>query len=203
MAFGFHLFTNRARSFEELWKDLDEVAGPLQFFPVSSRSDLTKTIYRRKQGEPDLSILMEPKPDHVESYVHPITEEHLRVYGPELLVTLFSNLCIRLDANVARTFPDTGYFIVTPSELDAQLAFVDWYQYLSPKVILRWGLEYLGKGPFHKVETYPNGGCGIWLAASPEARLGRTNAAKYLGITLPKLYGRNPQTRANIEIAWD
>jgi hypothetical protein len=203
MLLAFHFFLNRAQSIEGLWKQLNEVAAAIQFFPIGSRPDVSKTTYRRKPGEPDLSILVDPNPDRVEHYIHPITEEHLRVYGPELLVRLFSNLCIRLDADLARTFPDTGYFIVTPPELNGQLAFIDWYQYLSPKLVSRWGLEYLRRGPFHRVEIYPNGGCGIWLAASPEPPLGRTKAAEYLGITLPKLYGRNPQTRENIEIPWD
>lgn len=203
MAFGFHLLTNTPRSLEQVRKDLDDVAAALKFSPTTATTEMSKRRYWRQEGEPGLSVLTDLAADYLQIYAHPITEEHLHVYGPELLVTFFSNLSIRLDAVLARTFPDTGHFIITASELNGTLAFLDWYQYLSLQVVRRWGLDYLQNGPFYKVESYPNEGCGIWLARSPYEPLRRAKAAEYLGITLPKLYGRNPQTRENVEIPWN
>jgi hypothetical protein len=161
------------------------------------------SVYRRRESDPGLDLFVDVKSDHSELYVFPVDDEQLLAYTPRAIVDFLSGLCIALDVVLGRMFSLVhGFGTVKEPELVGKLEFLDWYQYLSPRIVSRYGIEYLRGGPFYKIEEYPSGGCCILLADSPEQRLGRIKAAEYLGIKLPKLVGKNPITGQPLEIAW-
>jgi len=160
--------------------------------------------YRRNEREPVISASYEFGPSSFGMAFHPVKHEHFAVYGSDLLTKVFAEVCIKSNAALGRTFGESLYGTVKHEEVASSLQFVDWYQYLSKSIVQRLGgTEFLKQGPFFKVEEYANGACGIWLAPSPDQFLGRQRAAKYLGIELPKLYGKNPITGNPIGISWN
>jgi hypothetical protein len=204
VAFGFHLVVTHACPAEEVLRRLDEVVKALGFSSrASTEYGFKQRFYRQSDQHPELSVAFDFQPEHYELSMYPLEEMDVLAYSQEVLVNLWSNTGASLRAALGRTFLEIGYGTVQVSEIEGPLQFVDWYQYFSQRVVDRWGIRYLRDGPFHRVEEYANGACGIWLAKSPFERLNRRSAAEYLGVTLPKLFGKNPQTGEPMELSWN
>jgi hypothetical protein len=203
VALGFHIVVAGDRPAEQVFKCMDEVAGSLGFSPRESwENGFQQRSYRRSDQHPELCFWFDFRPGHYHAAMTPLVEKEVLVYGLDFLVGFWSGLCLHLDAALGRTYREGLYGTVDPSEIVGPLRFVDWYQFFSPGIVDRWGLKRLREGPFHTVEEYPSGACGIWLSNSPFERIPRSKAAEYLGVVLPKLYGKNPQTGEPMEISW-
>jgi hypothetical protein len=204
MAFGFHLIVNQICPTEEVLRRMDGVAGVLGFSTTASACHgYQQRCYRQGEHYPELKVAFNFQPQRYEISMYPLEEKEVLDYGAVVLVKLWSSISTSLDAALGRTFLDIGYGTIQPAEIEGPLQFLDWYQYFPSSVVNRWGISYLRAGPFYKVEEYSNGACGIWLAAFPFERLGRMKAAEYLGVKLPRLYGKNPQTGEQMYIPWD
>lgn len=181
-----------------------DTANRLGFSCVSKHTIVGETsVYRRRESDPGLELSFDTKSDHSELYVFPVDNARFLAYTPRAIVEFLSGLCIALDVGLGRMFSMVdGFGTVKETELVGKLEFLGWYQYPSPAIVSRYGIEYLREGPFYKIEEYPNGACCILLADSPQQKLGRVKAAEYLGIKLPKLLGKNPITGQPMEIAW-
>jgi hypothetical protein len=200
---GFHLVVKEYRTAAEVLRRMDEIAAALG---LSSRAaeeyGFHKRFYRLNERHPELPVAFEFQAEHYEVAMYPLEEKEMLAYTPEALVKFWSQTGRDLNGCLGRTFFGMRYGTVRPAEIEGPLQFVDWYQYFSPRIVDRWGISYLRKGPFYKVEEYSNGACGIWLTDSPLKQLGRRKAAEYLGIELPKLYVKNPQTGEQVEVPW-
>lgn len=204
MAFGFHLVTVGNLPANEVLSRVDGVASGLGFLSRASVwHGFHQRFYRQSDHHPELLVAFDFQTERCAVSVYPLEEKELLAYGSQLLVRLWSSVAISLHAALGRTFLDIGFGTIQTGEIDGPLLFVDWYQYYSLHLVERWGLPRLKEGPFYRVDEYPNGACGLWLAPSPLERLGRLKAAEYLGVQLPKLYGKNPQTGEQMEIPWN
>jgi hypothetical protein len=203
MALGFYIAVAGDRPAEEVFKCMDEVAGRLGLSPrETGKYGFQQRSYRRSDQDPELCFWFDFRPGHYHAAMSPLAEKEVLGYGLDFLVRFWSNLCLHLDAGLGRTYREGLYGAVDPSEIAGPLRFVDWYQFFSARIVARWGLDRLRQGPFYRLEEYPGGACGIWLSKSPFESIPRSKAAKYLGIVLPKLYGKNPQTGEPMEISW-
>lgn len=204
MSFGFHLVTIGDLPANEVLAQVDEIAKGLGFLSRGAvRHGFHQRFYRQGDEHPEFLVAFDFQTRRCNISIYPLEQKELLAYGPQLLVRFWSNVAISLHAALGRTFLDIGYGTIQAGEIDGPLVFVDWYQYYSLHLVERWGMSRLKEGPFYRVDEYPNGACGLWLAPSPFGRLGRLKAAEYLGVQLPKLFGKNPQTGEQMEIPWN
>lgn len=125
-------------------------------------------------------------------------------HGNEPLGQLLLEVCAEGDADLGRSFDESGTGSLEERETRLGPDSLDWIQYWGPAIVDRWGMEALRRGPFYRVHVYDNGGAGIWMGREPDqGMLSRRDAAAYLGLKLRPIYGRNPRTGKPVEIAWD
>jgi hypothetical protein len=124
-------------------------------------------------------------------------------YAPGRIADMFTRICVALDAPIGRSDLGLGHAFVNESEMDGDLAFVDWYQYLAPRIVDRLGRRRLLAAPAFQVTEHEGGGIVMLLADDPWSEgLARRPVADYLGIVLPPSPARNPATGEPIEIPW-
>ena len=124
------------------------------------------------------------------------------IFAPAAVVEMFTRICESLNVDLARTDQSGGIGLVQPSEVSGTLEFVDWFQYVGPRLATVLGRERLLTAPVFRVEERGHG-IMMMLAADPfEGNLPRRRVSEHLGITLRPLLGRNPATGAPIVIPW-
>jgi hypothetical protein len=123
--------------------------------------------------------------------------------GQDTVGRLFAGIARALEPTLARSFNELAHGVIKPSELGGALEFLDWFQYLSPAIAERVGLDSLRSLPQASVEVLSSGACFLWLPGSPiDVLSGRKAVAATLGITLRPLVALNPKTGQPMTIPW-
>jgi hypothetical protein len=139
-----------------------------------------------------VSVAIESGPPWASVALHPIKKEFRQSFGDERLRVVLRQLCEKLNATLGRTYGESLHGVVNRHEVESGPEWLDWFQYWSPAIISRWGIDRIKTGPFHLVELAPNGACAITLykgPEDPEQMALRAKAAEYLGIPLRRRVG--------------
>lgn len=124
-------------------------------------------------------------------------------YAPPRIADAFTHICAALDADLARSDLGGGYGYIQERELEGPLEFIDWYQYLGPRIVKRIGKERLLQSPAFRITELDRGAILMMLAAGPwDEDWSRLAVANHLGITLRPVTARNPKTGEPIVLNW-
>jgi hypothetical protein len=123
-------------------------------------------------------------------------------YAHARLAEMFTYACAAVDATLARSDPGPGHGFVQESELDGAIAFIDWYQYFSPRVVQRLGRERLLSAPAFRITEDEHGAIVMLLSAGPWEDFSRSRVAAHLGVTLRPVDAFNPVTGGQFRIPW-
>ena len=124
-------------------------------------------------------------------------------YAPPRIAEAFTSICTALDADLGRSDLGGGYGYIQERELEGPLEFIDWYQYLGPRIVERIGRERLLASPAFKITELDRDAILMMLAAGPwDEDWSRLAVANHLGITLRPATARNPKTGEPIVINW-
>jgi len=199
---GLHMWGPRVAP-EDFARRTDAISAAEHLRLVAEGRVSAEREYALRPEGPTISFFHDSQESWSQVWVF-VSEEAFQTLGQDLVGRVFVALSEALRPSLARSYDEGGHGIIKEPELSGSLEFIDWFQYLSPTLVSRWGLEVLRQGPFATVEALPSGACCLWLQGSPiDGLVGRRAAAEALGITLRPLIGRNPRTGEPIVIPWN
>lgn len=123
-------------------------------------------------------------------------------YTHARIAEVFTQACAHLDAYLGRSDGGPGCGFVQDGEIDGPLEFIDWYQYLGPRVVERLGRGLVLSAPAFRITEDGRGAVVMLLASGPWDDFSRRAVAAHLRVTLRPLYGRNPATGERVIIPW-
>jgi hypothetical protein len=200
---GFHAMCRRRLTEEDADRAFDNAASAigLALAGVDREADSTTRKYCDPGVTPlDFSYTLRPICQAVVlcGYDRPGSEP----YAPPRLAEMFTRICAGLDADLGRSDLGGGYGLIRETELDGPLEFIDWYQYIGPRIVERMGRDRLLASPAFRMTTLESGAIVMQLATGPWDDFSRTKVADHLGIRLRPLTGRNPMTGEPIVLNW-
>lgn len=181
----------------------DEAAAAVGMVLLGIEADAQRTA--RRYGEPGgiaLTFSYTLRPPCQLAMFGPYSPD-LRPYEPLRIADMFTRVCTVLHADIGRSDLGSGVGFVRESEVNGDLEFIDWYQYLGPRTVDRLGRERLLGAPAFQITEHKCGGVVMLLAPDPwSENFSRTRVADHLGIALRPLHARNPATGEPIVIQW-
>ena len=186
---------------ERFRSGIDGVAASEGLALVSQKREGAEREYGR-EGLPTVSFYHDAQRENSQVWGI-VTADGFMALGQETVARIFTGVASTLQPTLARSFDELAHGVIKMSELGGDLEFVDWFQYLSPAIVARWGVDALRDAPFASVDILTSGACYLWLRGSPiDVLTGRRAAADALGITLRQLTAKNPKTGEPVIIPW-
>lgn len=185
--FGFHAFFPANVPREDALRHADSAAAGVVLGCVGFEGGLRPRITYGRPGLSPLPVRFDFGERWNQWGMYPVAREVFEEHGAVAVGSFLRGLCERVGVVLGRSLKEDHHAVAHEREIEGPLEYIEWFQYLGPAHVARWGAEYLQRGPFHRVEVLPSGACALWLRESPydpTERESTRRGAEYLGIKL-------------------